>query len=116
MQMGGENVCQQLFTFRGEADYIGAAIIGIGQAGYVALLFQILDDNGHVAAGGEGTIDNVANFHRAQVVQCLQNAELGDGEIITGEQFLCVAMDAGIGPIQTDYEPQIALIVRSVKG
>ncbi len=75
-----KHLADEVIALTGQMDLQVPTVMGIFFPDDQAPLFQIVDHHGHVAAGFENLVPNFLLAQRAEVIQCLQHAELTAGQ------------------------------------
>jgi hypothetical protein len=103
--MRGERGAHEGGALVGECRVPGAPVLGAGLAAHEAAPLEPVDEVGHAAARHEQRPLHLAEQHAPLVVQRLENAELGEREVVAGDVGGRAGGDRGVGA--REHHPQL---------
>ncbi len=92
----GEDGLDEGSSIGGQGDGNEAAVVGVLLAFNEAALFEVIDDEGHIAGTFKDFLSEGFLAHRAEEVEGFEGSELTDGEMDILEMFTDVGTD-GVG-------------------
>lgn len=108
--MLGEDLPHQRLAPRSEGRVPGSAVRLTTLPLYQPLLFEAIDEVGDPSTRDEDLPLDLAQEHRSLVIERLESAELGAGQVVTGGVCTAVCFDRGVRSCEHDPKLQCRLL------